>query len=119
MRDELRDRFGEVPASVENLIRVSAVRLRANALFITEIKGGEGETVFSVRKDAQIDPAGIPALLNRYRGALRFRGGETPAFTYTWHAPTGAVNAGELLLSDVEIILADMQKAFGTEGDVR
>ena len=119
MRDELRDRFGEVPASVENLIRVSAVRMRANALFITEIKGGEGETVFSVRKDAQIDPSGIPALLQRYRGALRFRGGETPAFIYTWHAPGGAVNAGELLLSDVEIILADMQKTFGTEAQAR
>lgn len=45
VRDELRDRFGDIPPSVEGLIEVSLCRNTASALGIYEI-GQRGDTVF-------------------------------------------------------------------------
>lgn len=39
MRDELLDRFGEVPVSVENLLRIALIRVAAHKLYMTELKG--------------------------------------------------------------------------------
>ena len=44
VRDELRDRFGDVPPSVEGLIEVSLCRNTASSLGIYEI-GQRGETI--------------------------------------------------------------------------
>ena len=54
MRGELMDRFGQIPKSVENLLRVSLIRMYAHDLYITEIRGKkEGITLpdGSGRKD--------------------------------------------------------------------
>ena len=45
VRDELRDRYGEIPLSVEGLIQVSLCRNRASALGIYEI-GQRGDTIY-------------------------------------------------------------------------
>ncbi len=45
VRDELRDRFGEIPPSVEGLIQVSLCRNTASALGIYEI-GQRGDTLY-------------------------------------------------------------------------
>ena len=39
MRDELLDRFGEIPKSVDNLLRIALIRVAAHALVLTEVKG--------------------------------------------------------------------------------
>ena len=39
MKEELLDRFGETPVAVENLFRISMIRVNAHKLYITDIKG--------------------------------------------------------------------------------
>ena len=63
MRDELLDRFGELPVAVVNLLRISMIRVRAHKLYITDVKGKNSEIVFSLKADAKIRAERIPELL--------------------------------------------------------
>lgn len=63
MREELLDRFGEIPVSVENLLRIAMIRVNAHKLYMTEIKGRNGEIQFILKQDAKIYAERIPELL--------------------------------------------------------
>lgn len=63
MRDELIDRFGALPESVDNLIRISLLRTRAHRLFLTEVRGGGGSVTFTLTPAARIRVDAIPKLL--------------------------------------------------------
>ncbi len=110
MKDELLDRFGEIPKSVENLLRIALIRVSAHALYMTEIKGKNERISFTFRPDAKINPAGIPDLLKKYDKKLAFTAYGNPFFTYKYKK-TGLVETdAELLLSVTEELLVEMRK---------
>ncbi len=63
IREELLDRFGSIPVSAENLLRIAMLRVNAHHLSMDEVKGKNGTITFSIRRDAAIDPAGIPKVV--------------------------------------------------------
>ena len=65
MREELLDRFGEIPTAVHNLFRISMIRVNAHKLYITEVKGKNGEICFTLKADARIRAERIPELLKK------------------------------------------------------
>ncbi|MBE5860396.1 MAG: transcription-repair coupling factor [Butyrivibrio sp.] len=109
MKDELRDRFGEVPTSVENLIRISLVREKAHNLYVLEIKGGNGEITIKLNNNARLNGAKIPALLEAYKGKLEFRAGSYPLFIYKYVKNESNKVAEEELLNDTEKLVEYMQ----------
>ena len=110
MRDELLDRFGEIPKSVDNLLRIALLRVAAHSLFMTEIKGKNERITFTFRSDAPIDPIKIPAFLKSYGKDLAFTAYGNPFFTYKYKK-TGLVEKdAELLLDMSEKLLKDMEK---------
>ncbi len=112
MRDELMDRFGEIPGSVDNLLRIALIRVAAHGLYMTEIKGKNERILFTFRPDAAIDPARIPGLLGRYGQSLSFTAYGNPFFTYKYKK-TGLVETdAELLLTKTEELLEQMQRLF-------
>ena len=109
MKDELLDRFGEIPKPVDNLLRIALIRVAAHGLFMTEIKGKNERITFTFRPDAQVDPAGIPQLLKKYGKDLAFTAYGNPFFTYKYKK-TGLVETdAELLLNKTEELLQEMQ----------
>ena len=84
MTDELLDRFGEPPASVQNLIRAAVIKALAHRCYVTEIRQTGTEIRIGLFERAMIDPQKIPGLLEeeRYRNRLRFHMGEKPYFSY-------------------------------------
>ena len=48
MKDELLDRFGEIPKSVDNLLRIALIRVGAHRLYMTEVKGKNGRITFGI-----------------------------------------------------------------------
>lgn len=66
MKEELLDRFGEVPVAVENLLRIAMLRVEAHRLYMTEIKGKNGEIVFTLKADADIRAENIPLILQEF-----------------------------------------------------
>lgn len=109
MKDELLDRFGEVPVSVENLLRIALIRVAAHKLFLTDIKGKNERILFIFLPDAGIDPAKIPNLLKKYGQNLSFTAYGKPSLTYKYKK-TGLVEKdAELLLKMTEDLLEEMK----------
>ena len=108
MKDELLDRFGAIPKSVDNLLRIALIRESAHSLFITEIKGKNGRITFTYRPDANVDPGKIPPFLKKYGQDLTFTAYGNPFFTYKYKK-TGLVETdSELLLNMTEKLLKEM-----------
>lgn len=112
MKDELLDRFGEIPKSVDNLLRIALLRVSAHGLYMTEIKGKNERITFTFRPDANIDPTGIPGLLKKYGRDLAFTAYGNPFFTYKYKK-TGMVETDErLLLGKTEELVAEMSRTL-------
>ena len=83
MQDELLDRFGDIPKSVENLLVIARVRALA--------------------QKAKINVGGIPDLVNSYGGALKLVPGEVPVFHYVERKPKG-ITIEDMLFKAEEIL---------------
>jgi len=84
MKDELRDRFGKVPKSAENLLKISVLRGFAHRLFITELKAGRGRIKLTMKPDASIRVEKIPDLMMRMGKGFNFSAKGTPYFIYNY-----------------------------------
>ena len=73
MLEELIDRFGELPRTVQNLLTVALLKGTAHRLYLTEVKQRENEIRLTMYERAKIDPAGIPLLVNAYKNRLIFK----------------------------------------------
>ncbi len=113
MREELKDRFGEVPPPAENLLRIALIRTVAGYVGVREITGRPGEIHF------KMDPAArrlradrIPQLLSGYAGSLTFAAGSEPEFIYTYK-PTGIPSTmSRFLLEKVEELLVQFNETL-------
>ena len=112
MRDELLDRFGEIPVSVDNLLRISLIRVAAHSLYLTEVKGKNERITLTFRPDAGIDPLGIPVLLRKYGDNLKFTAYGNPFFTYRYKKTGLAERDARLLLDTTEDLLREMKSIF-------
>jgi transcription-repair coupling factor (superfamily II helicase) len=83
MQDELLDRFGELPRPVENLLMVAMLKATAHHAYVTEVKVNRQEFRLIMYKQAKLDTAGIPDMIQEYGGMLKFQFGEIPYFHYT------------------------------------
>ena len=110
MKDELLDRFGEIPTSAANLLRIALIRETAHKLFLTDVKGRPGQVTFTFRPDAGINPAGIPSLIARFKKELSFTAYGNPYLTLKYQR-TGLVETDEaLLLQKTEEVLKAMEE---------
>lgn len=109
MKDELLDRFGEIPKSVDNLLRIALIRVAAHKLYLTEVRGKNEKLVFIFRPDAAVNPQKIPEILRMYGKALNFTAYGIPSFTYKYKQ-TGLVEKdAELLMNRTEELLETMR----------
>ena len=107
IREELLDRFGKVPKSAENLLKISLIRVKAHSLYITEIRGKDGKISFTVKKDAKLNPDGVLELFKEYK-KLTFSN-KTYQFIHPY-TKTGLIEKDErTLLSQVEELLDAME----------
>ncbi|WP_026669569.1 transcription-repair coupling factor [Butyrivibrio sp. AE3006] len=109
MRDELRDRFGDIPESVDNLIRISLVREKAHSLYVLELKGGNGEVTIKLNNNARLNAAAIPEFISSFKGNMDFRAASYPLFIYKYIKDSLTDKAERKLLLDVESIIEKME----------
>lgn len=69
IREEMGDRFGPVPDSVQNLLQYGLVKLNAEKLRIRSIDRSDATLFFQLNQDSPIDPQTILAFIRKYRGA--------------------------------------------------
>ena len=110
MKEELLDRFGEIPKSVDNLLRVALIRMQAHRLYITEVKGKNEILKLTMKQDAKIKVEGIGELIEGSVTGLRFSPKGIPSFE-TRYRKCGMVERDEdNLLVLTENALGEMER---------
>lgn len=82
MTDELLDRFGDIPKSAMNLMKIALLKSIAHDAYILEIKGNRKDIKIKIYPQAKINPAGIPDIVKKHGSSFKFTNGEIPYFTY-------------------------------------
>ena len=106
--------FGEIPIAVENLFRISMIRVYAHRLYMTEVKGRSGEIRFLFKPDANIRPEGIPVLLKKF-DRLSFNPKGTPCFLFRYKKYDVVERDAQMLLEHTETLLAAMEKELAAQ----
>lgn len=107
MKEELLDRFGDIPVAVENLFRISMIRVAAHKLYITEIKGKNGELRFTFKQDAKIHAERIPKLLEMHE-KISFNY-KMASFLYRYKKCGMVEKDAQILLELTKTLLDDMK----------
>ncbi|MBR6770113.1 MAG: transcription-repair coupling factor [Lachnospiraceae bacterium] len=108
MKEELLDRFGEIPKSVENLLRIALIRVQAHRLYLSEVRGKNGEIRFILQMDARILAEKIPEVLTCYP-RLSFQAKGTPFFKILYKKCGVVEKDAENLLKMTEELLDGME----------
>ena len=82
MLEELLDRFGEPTKAVLNLLAIAKMKAIAHQAYVMEIKQTGKEIRITLYEKAKINPAGIPALMDKYRRRLQFKTDKEPKFIF-------------------------------------
>ena len=109
MLEELIDRFGEPPRSVQNLLLVASLKARAHRCYFTEVSQKGDEIRFTLYEKANIDVSGIPQFVEEFYGALKFTPDASgPYFTFRMNH-SSKTKAGRVL-EVVETVLEKAEK---------
>ncbi len=114
MQDELIDRFGDIPRSLQHLLRIALLRGLAHEAYVTELTGDQNRITAVLLKEAPLDPQKVLALARGYKGAMKLRAGDSPALVLTLR-PGEAPTADALLAKADELI--ERILAMNTEKD--
>jgi len=81
VEDELVDRFGDIPASVQNLIDIAYIKALARKVRITEITHKGTMVRMRLADNMAITPKKLMPILNENRNRLSFTSSPFPTFT--------------------------------------
>ena len=84
MQDELIDRFGDMPDSVENLLSIAYTKALAHQADIVEISANKKEIKITMYEKAEVDGARIPEVINAHGRKLKFYLDKKPYFIYSF-----------------------------------
>lgn len=111
MLEELIDRFGDLPKSVENLLMIAEYKAKAHHLYFTDV-AQKGDTVrFALFERAKINPAAIPDFVEHFAGKMKFHADKKlPYFTYELKLNSrqteSAVEVIDLVLKEADVLCA-------------
>lgn len=85
------------------------IRVCAHRLYMTEVKGRNGEIQFLFKPDANIRPERIPVLLRKYN-KLSFNAKGTPFFLFRYKKCGVVERDAQMLLEHTETLLTVMEE---------
>ncbi len=81
MRDELIDRFGDIPKETENLIQVALVKALATSCGFTTVHIEKGYGELKYEANGKVNPRALLQLVGEYGDKLKFNASEHPSIT--------------------------------------
>jgi len=110
LQDELVDRFGDIPQSVNRLLEIALLKGLAHEVYVAQViwHGEKVRLVFYPK--ARLIPQRIPALMKRYEGRLQFSAEGIPEFRYELSALRGKRN----VRPDVRAVLKEIKELIKT-----
>ena len=82
MMEELLDRFGEPPKTVQNLLAIANLKAMAHHIYLKEVKQLGEELRLTMYEKAKVEPARVPEILAKYPDELQFKVEANPYFLY-------------------------------------
>ncbi|MDD3403694.1 MAG: transcription-repair coupling factor [Hespellia sp.] len=108
MLEELIDRFGDIPKKVGQLLNIAHLKALAHSAYLISVEQKGEEFKFVMFEHAKVDPAKIPQLLEKYKGALTFKVDTNPYFIY-FKKGRNAREKDEAVLELVKKLLIDIK----------
>ncbi len=103
IEEELEDRFGEIPHSVNNLIRIAYIKSLARNIGVEELKQKSNEVLFIYKDNLKMDTVKIQNIIKNSNKKIYYKAMETkPTFAYKF-------SDEKKLLCDLEKILLSLQ----------
>lgn len=81
MQEEMEDRYGDLPKSVQALLEIVLVKADAHALGITAISQKHGNILLEFHSSPNIDPVRLTELITSEKGRYLFTAGAKPYLT--------------------------------------
>jgi transcription-repair coupling factor (superfamily II helicase) len=72
LKEELRDRYGELPEETRNLFEIISVKIELRQMKIIKLEQGKDNLVFSFQEHTQVEPQKILKLMEEAEGKVRF-----------------------------------------------
>jgi len=114
MLEELIDRFGEPPKSVQNLLTIARLKSLAHSAYIKEVIQKEDSLKLVMYEHAKVDAARIPELVQANAPALKFvADAKGPYFTYL--LKVNSRQAANDVLDTLRRLLEQMKTVLCTE----
>lgn len=82
MMEELIDRFGDVPKKVQQLLTIALLKALAHSAYVISVEQKGESFRFVMYERAKVQVEKIPALIEQYKGSLKFTVDANPYFTY-------------------------------------
>jgi len=82
IQEEIEDRYGDLPRSVQNLLEISLIKWEAHNLELLSISQKNQNISLIFKEDARMNPIKIPELLKKYGKRLSFAADKNPYFVY-------------------------------------
>lgn len=103
MLDELIDRFGDPPKSVQNLLWIARIKAKAHALYLTDIMQKQDTIRFVFFAHARLNVTAIPQIVEHFQQNLTFVNQEKEtAFVWRERNSRGKQKPAETIVSVLE-----------------
>ena len=102
MLEELLDRFGDPPKSVQNLLQAALLKAMAHQDYLTDVTQKGNVIRLTFYEKAKIDVTKLQAFISFYGGRMKMTAGKTPVLVYT--NPIRGGREGSMLVLVREIL---------------
>jgi transcription-repair coupling factor (superfamily II helicase) len=82
MQEELLDRFGDIPTSVNNLLNIALIKSMCHSVYITSMIHKNDQIKLVMYSKAKLRADKFPELIKKYQPALKLTMEANPYFTY-------------------------------------
>lgn len=116
MQEELVDRFGDMPSSVNNLLNIAHIRSIAHSVYVTSLVYKGEEIKFVMFPKAKLAVERIPELVKRNEPFFKLIPETNPYFLYSIKKPQGKGKLDALSVFElIKKILEDLKLLLETE----
>jgi transcription-repair coupling factor (superfamily II helicase) len=95
---ELIDRFGPLPAEVENLLQIIAIKRACKIAGVEKVEAGPKGAVITLRGNRFANPAGLVELIQSQAGRLRLRPDQKLVYLRNWDDETARLKGVQGLM---------------------
>lgn len=115
IQEELLDRFGDLPASVNNLLNIAYIKSICHSVFVTSLVYRRNEIKLVMYNKARLQVERIPEFIQKYRPALKLVQEANPYFMYEMKNGKQGKMDTIMFFEHVKSLLNDLKRLLNEE----